>query len=463
MPAVARELSIVYGSATLGGASENLLVEKYRENIGYESGTIEADVIVTGTTESTFITNCTALESAFRTPRQRLRVILGSQTQIDWNPADSTNTGFNQQPTIAKVGDPADTGRSRRYHITVTAELPADLSGQAGRRLSSTTIAYGPNRQRQVTFAGQYTALTSLLARAQYEAQVATFTSTVLTGIDATAAWEKISEQVENDDTNKNATFSVIFEELLYNQSSGTLDDPAIVGLRVNFNRSIPSPGDSVLNGVSVNRLEIVAVAFSCVLDKGQSTDPKAVYESTLRPHLVSEIQAKFSPSFMAIIDDQHHFNFPQNALSGTLLVQMTTGGPVVEFTRIVEVRSLTPSRFVDVWDGNPYSAQEYKTHGQIFRTVTDIGILIEGAPQVYNLGPAKFDALGTRTGNWHPIEGARTETVTVIGDSEHSFRLLRFTVGDVHRWIEPPSGVPASVNQPAGGPGAGGAGRRPT
>ena len=128
MPVVARELSIIYGTETFGGGTEKYLDGKYRLAKSYTDATLEFDFVITSDTEGGFASDIEDVEDALRIPDQRLRIILGSSTLLDANPAD--NSGFNLRARIEKRGDlETDTGRSRLYTGIVEFELPADASG----------------------------------------------------------------------------------------------------------------------------------------------------------------------------------------------------------------------------------------------------------------------------------------------------------------------------------------------
>ena len=100
MALVVREFKIVYGSITLGAGTDYIIdgTSPITLSKNYSTATLGATVIVTGSSESNFNTNCTTLEAAFRVPRATLQVILGSTTMWDYNATN--NTGFNCCRTI---------------------------------------------------------------------------------------------------------------------------------------------------------------------------------------------------------------------------------------------------------------------------------------------------------------------------------------------------------------------------
>lgn len=211
MPAVARELSITYAGITVGGASDvYLLTGKHRLEDRYDRASLSFRVAVVGSTEALFAANCAALEAAYRTPRGALVVTLGAQTLKNFSHA--ANTGYSAVPSISKVGEKLDTGRSREYECSIEVERPADLAGQAGRRDSLFVLQTEPGGRRTCTLSGRYTALAGSAARAQYDAQVAAFEAATLPG---GASWRIIDRRAESDDPDKNLGFSHVYEEVL--------------------------------------------------------------------------------------------------------------------------------------------------------------------------------------------------------------------------------------------------------
>src|SRR3990172_3654784 len=143
MPAVTRTWSVVYGSRTIGGATELLLdsgpdhSRPIRITQSYPDLSVEFGFILTAASGVDMASQIDAVEADLRKPDQRLRLLSGSNTFLDFNPSD--NTGFNIRAEISKAGDKPemDTNISRAYSVRITGNLPADLSGRNGRQTST--------------------------------------------------------------------------------------------------------------------------------------------------------------------------------------------------------------------------------------------------------------------------------------------------------------------------------------
>src|SRR3990167_1181801 len=144
--AVTRELSVIYGTITLGGTTDRIIDGPWSYDPRYPTASFECEFQTFAATEAAFATETAALEVGLRTPRQRLRVGLGAATPIDLNPA--TSSGFNARTSLTRMASDDHTARSARYKFRVEADLPADLAGQAGRFDEAVTVAYAPGVRR---------------------------------------------------------------------------------------------------------------------------------------------------------------------------------------------------------------------------------------------------------------------------------------------------------------------------
>lgn len=205
---VTRELSVSYAGLTIGGTSDtHMLFDTHEVRGGYETIGFTGRVLVCGSSEANFATNCASLETAFVTPNGTLTITQGSATMKSFG--HSGSTGFLGRPSFRKIGGKEDTGRSRLYEVRVDAQRPADLSGNNGLRIAEISVKTNFFASRSYRVSGTYTAISSTSARAQYAANVGTF----LTAIESDLAgspgtWLRLDADVRYDDKNKVATFT---------------------------------------------------------------------------------------------------------------------------------------------------------------------------------------------------------------------------------------------------------------
>ena len=248
-PAVTRTLSVTWGTFTVGGSTDFELDGQVDIHVGWESSSVSFTVLVQADQGAAapnvdFATKCTSIETNFRTPRLNLVVAQGAATLVSFS--HSASTGFTGVPSISKTEDEANTGYARRYHISIDVEMPADVTLTNGRREADIRVIFSPSRRRRCEFSGVYTALPpgGLTARAQYQASIGAFTAGVLSALGGN--WELAEEpSVSEDDVEKIVHFSIVFDELIFDQAGGGPDNVSIVRQTLRISRLRTAPGDS--------------------------------------------------------------------------------------------------------------------------------------------------------------------------------------------------------------------------
>jgi len=314
----------------------------------------------------------------------------GGATLINLNPANST--GYNAAPSISKMGDDTDTGRSRKYAVNIQIELPADLPGQAGRRESTVEIAFEPSRRRILTISGEYTAIGSRSALDQYNASIGAFQAAVQGALGGT--WELTGETSSHDDTNKNLVFARTFEEIIFNQSAGSLNDPNIVQQRISILRQIDRPGDSPDKG-PVNRLQTIQAQAETWIDKDRSTDLVAEWEGKIKPFLISQAKAQFGLSSVAVISQTPNYDFTQNRIIASLTIKGAGQSNLLQFNRVVEVVDNAGLSIVPVWDKSIFAKHIFQGPATRSRITTDNEVFIGTERIVSQLGGQTVDLIG--------------------------------------------------------------------
>lgn len=404
---VSRELQVVYASTTFGGSSARQIdgftvIEK-----DYTTAAFEFSFITSAASAAAFATETAAVEAALRKPRQDLVVTLGASTLLSLKQSD--NTGFDANPTIIKQGDIGDTGRSRFYHVRIEFGLPADNLSLNFRRFSTINVDYSGERQRTVTITGTYTANSTdgvTGAFATYLANAPTYFTSVLTGIDATASWDKLGEpQVERNETDKIVNFTVIYKEILINQSLGTLNDTALIDPTFSIVRDRIAPGDSpstaagvgggggfstgsggVDTGVMVGggnpgntvtssiRPTILTANYTVGID---STVIKGLqnmmdrWTNTIRPLIIQQVGIAAGGGVILIEEAPDFGDLYRNRFSATMTFHNYTSSILSQRITISDQTNEGKTlRFV--WSGDDYDYYEYKTGKVRLKTITE-------------------------------------------------------------------------------------------
>lgn len=414
MPAVPRDLSITYGSYTVGGSTDVLLDSWTRVEDNFSLAAYEMSFIITAASDAAFVAACSNAESAFRIPRQDLVVMQRSSTLLSLKQSD--NTGLDAEPKIVKAEHIADTGRSRRYTVRIDFGRPADNVASSGRRSTTTLVQYDSSRRRRVTVGGVYTAIPSSgTALQQYLSTIDAWALTQLQTVEPATGvsifWELIDEpRVEYNSTNKVMEFSRTYQEKVYpdaGQTTSTMDDADLVdqvfeasfiaegvndspGTGQDFSTSgggFSTGQNGADTGVMVGgtpnpqlggstaRLGRVILTYDAAVDKTRTTDLKGKYDGVIRPWLLSEA-AKVTASGYgtpALMNENPHYDRDHNRIH--VEMEFWVPGPAHTIEQKITTRDSTPSygwALVPRWNGNPMSKYKYRGPMQKLRIVSE-------------------------------------------------------------------------------------------
>lgn len=366
---VTRTLKITYGSFVLDSTGDYYIDGRWTVQKDYDKAALSCVVVVQNETAATFITSCQSIEAAFRIPRQRLKVEVDSTTVFDLHPTGST--GFNAEPSIEKLDDDVATGRSRRYRVTVRCELPADLSGQSGRRLASVTLDQDASKRRRISVAGRYTAVPggSDSALTQYQNSAAAYRSALITAIGGGGTFDLIQDVATRDDSDKNCDFVFVLQEDLYGPTSATLSHASIRGAAIRFAADQAAPGDAPSG---VKRLQRVVVSIDCSVDNDVSTDLEGLWTTEIRPWLISQARTRFGASAVARVGDTPTYDRTANTISATVTLDMVVGGVgVIGLVVSVEVWNLLGNLLVPAYAKSRLAKYEFNGIARRVRTTT--------------------------------------------------------------------------------------------
>lgn len=356
---MARTVEITYGSITVGKdatQSSYHLTDKFKLVQSYETALVEFEVIVHNATQSTFLTHEAALVAQFRTPRARLQVLLADTSRFDFNPSD--DSGFNARPTVEKLGDVEDTEYSARYRCTVEVDLPADLSGQNARREALVDVSESRAGRKTVRLAGVWTASGGTAARAQYDAQVASYAATVLAAIDNTFTWRKIgTPKSEVDDTDKLLTFEQAWEQILASEGVGTTDVTNLSGefLQISRRREVPE----VAEGYEAEPLRTLQVSYAASVDTSDQ-DLLGMWVASCRPNILSHART-IAAGGVAVLAEEPVFDVEENRITAQMTLVSDSGASLLSITVETEDDIDLGVRLIPVQNGNPFARDRYQ------------------------------------------------------------------------------------------------------
>lgn len=357
---MARTFAVTYGTYVIGLSgtdSEVRLTDKIRMDQDYEGVSVSFEVIVLGSSAANFLTVEADLVAAYTKPDQALLIAVGGSTRYTWS--QSSNTGFNAQPSIEKLAGDEDTDRSSRYRLSVSLGLPADLSGKDGRQSSSVGVSFDASGIRTVTVSGVYTALASNSARAQFEASIAAYVATVKSALSVTT-WELVGRPTEEDDDNgKLLRFSRVYQEVIKAQSTAGGDHSAIVNPSLKIRRADNATNDTLELG-QTEAMTNLSVDYYCSVDHSVTTDLDTLYTGTIRPYIIQEAET-LAGGAVAVLDEKPAFDAFRNRVSVSMSLRADTGSGLYAAT--VETQEIISSgeiRYV-VWNGDPFARDIYQ------------------------------------------------------------------------------------------------------
>lgn len=311
---MARLIGITYAGITVGlNASQTSyeLTKLYGFEHGWNSFSVDYEVIIANSTRATFLNHEASFISAMRTPDAACVIVLGATTRHTFDP--SANTGFLTRATASKVeGSP----NHAVYRVRITGQLPANLQSRDGRREASVVVEEAGSERKRLRFSGVYTALSSNGARAQFNAAVATWIGTVLTALGGT--YEIESTVYDFDDQDKLLKFTRSYLERITNQEIGILDNSAIVDSQLTISRLTRATEAAIDAGVELP-VECIA-RFSCWVKKSVTQDLVTLYAGTIRPHILSQAGG-VAGGTAVIASDEPQYDFENNRIFSTVRV----------------------------------------------------------------------------------------------------------------------------------------------
>jgi hypothetical protein len=413
---MARLIKVSYAGLTLGlgGDASITLTDKYTCAYGYTEFNFTATVVVRSATRSTFLAAEAALIAAFRAPDQDLDVELGGTNRHSF--AAASGTGFNSRATCEKLGREEDTANSARYRISVTVQLPADLSGRSGRQTSMVSVDAGPNGARTVTIEGTYTAVSGTpTATAVYVSAGTTYCDAVITAVGGTyelltpvnsGSGIAAAAGFKYDDQNRVLSFRRVYQEVIYRQSLSETDNAAIKRPNLSIERLIPTDdSSSEFNSRPLDRLR---VNYSAEIDKNSTTDLVALYTGTIRPLMLAE--ANLVAGGTVVVTSERYA--PDRTGNGISAVMECAADAGAEFFRAVLTAEdfIRPGEeFAPVWSGDPYEVDLYKVPAVHIKTVIRDTVVREGTTIDPRRGIPAFPG-------FREIEQQRRETRTAEG-----------------------------------------------
>ena len=373
--AVTRSNKITYGGFVVGAGTSYHLHGVHIVEQDYTSLTVEFQVFCHNDTLATFVSDCTALEAAFRAPNGDLKIELGASTYLDVTQAG--NTGMLAQPRIEKAGEDADSNNSRIYDVSVRIVLPADESGKDGRRSASVSVTEDGAEILTLDITADYTALSGNDALAQAQSAFPTYVTAQQAAVDATATWDELTGRTYTyDSDDKICTARASYRSLVANETTAGLNSTTLQGVEMAVRTT--TSASQVDSGSGAKPLLEILVSFSCRVRSSQSTDLRSVWENTVRPHMIAQARSLSGANTVAAISQRPFLDTQSNSIQATMRFVARGASSVIASATVLAKDEVLPVTFVPVLDGDPYARDEHFRPGSrtavVSSSVAEVG-----------------------------------------------------------------------------------------
>lgn len=324
--------------------------------------------LVTSSSESGLVSACASAEAALTEKNKDLLVSFGGTTELNFS--HSGNTGFSSRPHFTKLGNDLATGTSRAYSFSAAIQLPFTQSGYNCRREASFNVSYLPSRQKQVSFQMLYTCSpSSTSALTNYTSYGKTWAASILTGIGGN--FELISERLQEEQERKIVNASLVYQEILTNQSTSGIDDTAIVNPQVSYSCSIEQQaGKGITSGLTSNPLVRINITYSTTIDKTVAgTDLNTVYHQRVRPYLIQNAYTVLglnsfhsAGSYYVVESESKSIDNYNYTISGSLTILALQNGTIFTLTETISISENPNIVYKKIWDGVDHTFSMYST-----------------------------------------------------------------------------------------------------
>ncbi len=275
-------------------------------------------------------------------------------------------TGYRCRVGLVRSQDARDHRYRRTYSLSFRFEGPADSSlDGGGRRAAGISVTTDASGRRVAAFSGTFTGIGASDAVAQYTANVGGWVTPILTGLGST--FEKVDENISYDDEKAILRFRLIYQEVIYPESEGTFNVAGIKNASVSMARR-----QVALHGLpSIKAPTFVQVNYSASLDKDLVPHGSVMgfYASTIKPHLLGQINSKFGDPAI-IIQEIVTPLFADSQISVFMDVQIKQDTPQLSFQKTVSYGLASQREFRQRWKSAPHKYTTFTPGPRIMAAV---------------------------------------------------------------------------------------------
>jgi len=228
----------------------------------------------------------------------------------------------------------------------------------------SYTVATTPSGVREYRVAGQWADIAGS-ALADFVGAIGGLLTTLESAL--TGTWERQPYTYEQNKTNSIITFTATARELIFNQSSSTLDNTTLRNTKIRIERLSVAPGDSAS---TVTRPIRLSVQYDTDVVKSASQNLKTDWETLVLPYLLALARNATDATSIALIEARPMLDFTANRISGTATVEAYVGN-LLGLDLETEDDDQSGVLLIPIYSGDPDEYEEFQLSHEHRRTVT--------------------------------------------------------------------------------------------
>jgi hypothetical protein len=152
---------------------------------------------------------------------------------------------------------------------------------------------------------------------------------------------------------------------------------------RIIVTRNKVGPGDTPNGTSTIERLVTLNITYEVWVDNTESTNLTGKWDS-VRTLLIDKAKTILTGGSVAVIDENPAFDTTDNKITGTITVQGSTSGGVVEYRQTVEDNLQYGKVLVPAWTGVPFHKYPYWGAGTwqvTLRSMVDVPLGVSPGP----------------------------------------------------------------------------------
>ncbi|MCB0383779.1 MAG: hypothetical protein KDD43_00185, partial [Bdellovibrionales bacterium] len=228
-----------------------------------------------------------------------------------------------------------------------------------------------------------------------YDAQIGTWVSSVFTALSMTeSTFELIDETPEGDDEYTSISFTRVYREVIFNESSGSLNVPAIKNAVATFARSyVTEGGRSDIGATYVN------ITYSCLVDKtdgtyGSASAMSTLWKNVIRPHLLTQAKSLWGGTSSIIEDDNTTLDPTSRTIQSNMKILVSTKSNILEYQDVVELNRTAQRNYHKLLDGKDDTYNWHEPGRMLKATQTITVRTLSGLPVSPDILDGTFDSI---------------------------------------------------------------------